>query len=117
VTVTLKNLAAELAESHEVPKRQTEALLSDMVGLIAKNLKKGNRLRLVGLGILQVRHRAARVGRNPATGEPIKIKAARRSRSALPRTSRKRSDPSAFPAGVAEGRAEEGVYDRFAANS
>jgi hypothetical protein len=40
-TVTLRNLAAELAESHEVPKRQAEAMLSDMVGLIAKHLKKG----------------------------------------------------------------------------
>jgi DNA-binding protein HU-beta len=77
-TVTLRNLAAELAESHEVPKKQTEALLSDMVGLITKHLKKGNRLRLVGLGILQVRHRAARMGRNPATGEAIKIKASKK---------------------------------------
>jgi len=48
----------ELAESHEVPKKQAEAILSDMVGLIAKHLKKGNRLRLVGLGILQVRQGA-----------------------------------------------------------
>jgi DNA-binding protein HU-beta len=77
-TVTLRNLAAELAESHEVPKKQTEALLSDLVGLMAKHLKKGNRLRLVGLGILQVRHRAARMGRNPATGEAIKIKASKK---------------------------------------
>ena len=77
-TVTLKNLAAELAENHEVPKKQTEAMLSDMVGLIVKHLKKGNRLRLVGLGILQVRHRAARMGRNPATGEAIKIKASKK---------------------------------------
>ena len=77
-TVTLKNLAAELAESHEVPKKQTETMLSDMVGLIVKHLKKGNRLRLVGLGILQVRHRAARMGRNPATGEAIKIKASKK---------------------------------------
>jgi DNA-binding protein HU-beta len=77
-TVTLKHLAAELAESHEVPKKQTEAMLSDMVGLIVKHLKKGNRLRLVGLGILQVRHRAARMGRNPATGEAIKIKASKK---------------------------------------
>ena len=74
----LRNLAAELAESHEVPKKQTEAMLSDMVGLITKHLKKGNRLRLVGLGILQVRHRAARMGRNPATGEAIKIKASKK---------------------------------------
>ena len=77
-TVTLRNLAAELAESHEVPKKQAEAILSDMVGLITKHLKKGNRLRLVGLGILQVRHRAARTGRNPATGEAIKIKASKK---------------------------------------
>jgi DNA-binding protein HU-beta len=77
-TVTLRNLAAELAESHEVPKRQAEAMLTDMVGLITKHLKKGNRLRLVGLGILQVQHRAARMGRNPATGEAIKIKASKK---------------------------------------
>ena len=78
VTVTLKQLAAELAESHEVPKKQAEAMLSDMVGLVVKHLKKGSRLRLVGLGILQVRHRAARMGRNPATGEAIKIKASKK---------------------------------------
>ena len=77
-TVTLRNLAAELAESHEVTKKQTEAVLSDMVGLIVKHLKKGSRLRLVGLGVLQVRHRAARMGRNPATGEAIKIKASKK---------------------------------------
>jgi DNA-binding protein HU-beta len=77
-TVTLKQLAAELAESHEVPKKQAESMLGDMVGLIVKHLKKGSRLRLVGLGILQVRHRAARMGRNPATGEPIKIKASKK---------------------------------------
>jgi DNA-binding protein HU-beta len=77
-TVTLKHLAAELAEKHEVAKKQTEAMLNDMVDSIVKHLKKGNRLRLVGLGILQVRHRAARMGRNPATGEPIKIKASKK---------------------------------------
>ena len=77
-TVTLKHLAAELAESHEIAKKQAETILSDMVGNIVKHLKKGNRLRIVGLGILQVRHRAARMGRNPATGEPIKIKASKK---------------------------------------
>ena len=77
-TVTLKHLAAEIAESHEVAKKQAEAMLNDMVGNIVKHLKKGNRLRIGGLGILQVRHRAARMGRNPATGEPIKIKASKK---------------------------------------
>jgi DNA-binding protein HU-beta len=49
-----------------------------MVGLFTKHLKKGERIRIVGLGILQVRKRAARMGRNPATGEPIKIKASKK---------------------------------------
>jgi DNA-binding protein HU-beta len=40
-------------------------------------LKKGERVKITGLGILQVRKRAARRGRNPATGEAIKIKASK----------------------------------------
>jgi DNA-binding protein HU-beta len=77
-TVTLKHLAASLAESHEIPKKQAESILGDMVGLVVKHLKKGDRLRISGLGILVVRKRAARMGRNPATGEPIKIKASKK---------------------------------------
>jgi DNA-binding protein HU-beta len=52
--------------------------LQDRVASITKHLKKGERLRLAGLGILQVRRRAARMGRNPATGEAIKIKASKK---------------------------------------
>ena len=77
-TVTLKHLAASLSEEHELSKKQTEAILGDMVTKITKHLKKGERIRIVGLGILQVRKRAARMGRNPATGEPIKIKASKK---------------------------------------
>lgn len=77
-TITLKHLAAELAAAHEIPKKQSEAFLNDLVGLVTKNLKKGARIRLTGLGILQVRKRAARMGRNPATGEAIKIKASKK---------------------------------------
>jgi DNA-binding protein HU-beta len=78
ITVTLKHLAASLAEGHEIPKKQAEAVLTDLVGLVVKHLKKGERIRIVGLGILQVRKRAARMGRNPATGEVIKIKASKK---------------------------------------
>jgi len=46
-----------------------------MVELVVKHLKKGDRIRIGGLGILQVRKRPARMGRNPATGEAIKIAA------------------------------------------
>jgi DNA-binding protein HU-beta len=77
-TVTLKHLAAALAETHEMAKKQSELILNDLVELVTKHLKKGDRIRLVGLGILQVRKRAARMGRNPATGEAIKIKASKK---------------------------------------
>ena len=43
-TVTLKHLAAELAEGHEIAKKQAETILNDLVGSIVKHLKKGNRL-------------------------------------------------------------------------
>ena len=75
--VTLKHLAARLAADHELTKREGEAILGDLVGLITKHLKKGERIRIAGLGILQVRARAARMGRNPATGQPISIPAKR----------------------------------------
>lgn len=77
-TVTLKHLAAALSESHELPKKQADAMLSEMVGLVTRHLKKGDKIRLTGLGVLQVRKRAARMGRNPATGEAIKIKASKK---------------------------------------
>ena len=75
VTVTLKHLAADIADSQDLSKKRAEAVLTEMVELITKHLKKGERVKIAGLGILQVRKRAARMGRNPATGEPIKIPA------------------------------------------
>jgi DNA-binding protein HU-beta len=77
-TITLKHLAAALSEEHELSKKSAESILTDLVGRITKHLKKGERIRIVGLGILQVRKRAARTGRNPATGEPIQIKASKK---------------------------------------
>ena len=77
-TVTLKHLAASLAETHEMSKKKAEEVLGDLVGLVSKHLKKGDRIRIGGLGILVVRKRAARMGRNPATGEPIQIKASKK---------------------------------------
>jgi DNA-binding protein HU-beta len=77
-TVTLRQLAAELAENHEMPRKQCDAVLGDMVGLVTRHLKRGDKIRINGLGVLQVRKRAARMGRNPATGEAIKIKASKK---------------------------------------
>ena len=77
-TITLRHLAMALAEGHDLKKAQTNAMLTGMVEVIAKHLKKGKRVKLNGLGILQVRKRPARMGRNPATGEAIKIKASKK---------------------------------------
>ena len=77
-TVTLKHISANVAEGHELSKKQAEAILGSMVDIVVKHLKKGDRIRIGGLGILQVRKRAARMGRNPATGEQIKIKASKK---------------------------------------
>ena len=76
--LTLRHIAERLSETHEVPKRQANEMLTQVVEMIAKSLKKGEKIRLSGLGILQVRKRAARTGRNPQTGEPIKIKASKK---------------------------------------
>ena len=74
-TVTLRNIAESLSEAHELPKKQVMTMLEDMVETVTKHLKRGARIRIGGLGILQVRKRPARMGRNPATGEAIKIPA------------------------------------------
>ena len=77
-TVTLSHLAKDLAESHQLPKKQAATILADLTALISKHLKKGSRIRINTIGILQVRKRPARMGRNPATGEAIKIKASKK---------------------------------------
>jgi len=77
-TVPMSKLVAELAELHDMPKKAVGEIFDNFVDITVKNLKKGNKVRLTGLGILQVRKRAARMGRNPQTGEPIKIKASKK---------------------------------------
>ena len=77
-TVTLRNISASLAETHGMPKKQTDMLLNDMVESMVDHLKRGDRIRIGGFGILQVRARPARMGRNPATGEQIQIKASKK---------------------------------------
>jgi len=75
-TVTTKNLVALLAEKEkDMTKKQINELVDNFFKLVVKNLKGGNRIRFSGVGILQVRKRAARMGRNPATGETISIPA------------------------------------------
>jgi DNA-binding protein HU-beta len=78
--VTLKHISAGIAEKQELPKKQVLELLEGFVEALTRNLKKGEKIRIPGLGIFVVAKRAARMGRNPATGEPIKIKASKKVR-------------------------------------
>ena len=78
VTVTLKQNSAELAEGHDLPKKLVVAVLGDLVTLAIQHLKNGDKIRLTGLGMRQVRARPARIGRNPATGASIKIAASKK---------------------------------------
>ncbi len=77
-TITLKQIAAKVAEEHGMQKKQAEAVLDALVSIAAAHLKGGDRVRLTGLGILQVRNRPARTGRNPATGATIEIAASKK---------------------------------------
>ena len=77
-TVTLKHLSATLAEKHDLPKKQADTLLADVFGLVVEHLKAGERVRIGGLGIIEVKDRPARMGRNPATGAPVQIAASRK---------------------------------------
>ena len=77
-TITLKTVFEEMAEGHAMPKKQANALLATMVETITKHLKNGDRIRMSGLGILEVKDRPARQGRNPATGETIQVAASKK---------------------------------------
>jgi DNA-binding protein HU-beta len=79
--VTLKHLAEWAGYNHSIPKKQ-----AIFVADIARVLKKGSKIRIPSLGVLQVRirpARPARKGRNPATGEEIQIKASKASKKVV----------------------------------
>jgi DNA-binding protein HU-beta len=77
-TVTLRTVFERLAEGHEMPKKQAHAMATGMIDLVTTILKNGDRVRISGLGTIEVRDRPARMGRNPATGEAIQIAASKK---------------------------------------
>ncbi len=77
-TVTLKHLSAGLAGRHGMEKKQADAVVADVFEIVVGHLKSGERVRINGLGILEVKDRPARMGRNPATGEALQIAASRK---------------------------------------
>ncbi len=73
--MTKTELIQALAETASLEKKQAKAFLEGLTALVEKNVKKGGEVPLKGLGKFRVVKRKARMGRNPATGEPIKIAA------------------------------------------
>ena len=73
--MTKAELISKIAEDAELTKAAAGLALESFLGAVTKTLKSGDKLTLVGFGTFSVSKRAARKGRNPFTGEEIKIKA------------------------------------------
>ncbi len=74
-TMTKAQVIAKLAEKFEMPKKQAAAFMDELATLAYTQTKKNGSFALPGFGKLVLVNRKARLGRNPATGETIKIKA------------------------------------------
>lgn len=72
-----KELIDALAAHTQSTKTDAERNVAGLLDIISNTLKKGDSLTLVGFGTFEVRKRAARTGRNPKTGEELKIKASK----------------------------------------
>lgn len=74
--MTKEELVTKVAQDAKIKKTEAEKALKSILNSIQGALKKGDKVSLVGFGTFSVAKRAARNGRNPATGKPIKIPAA-----------------------------------------
>ena len=70
-------LVAAIAEQAELSKKDSEKALKAFIDVVTEELKKGEKIQLVGFGTFEVAERAAREGRNPLTGEKMQIKASK----------------------------------------
>jgi DNA-binding protein HU-beta len=75
--VNKSELIEAIAASADIPKAAASRALDAMVDTVTDSLKKGETVALVGFGTFTVKERAARTGRNPQTGDPIEISAAK----------------------------------------
>lgn len=70
-------LVAAMAKETNLSKKDVEAVLKSFIDVVSEELKKGEKVQLVGFGTFEVSERAAREGRNPQTGETMKIEASK----------------------------------------
>ena len=70
-------LIAKIAEKSELNKKQAETDLNAFIETVTEALQAGEKVQMMGFGTFEIKERAARMGRNPATGEPTEIAAKR----------------------------------------
>lgn len=70
-------LVAAMAEQTQLSKKDAEVALKAFIDVVSEELKKGEKVQLVGFGTFEVSERAAREGRNPQTGKTMKIAASK----------------------------------------
>ena len=70
-------LITAIAESADISKKDSEKALKAFVDVVTEELKKGEKVQLVGFGTFEVSERAAREGRNPKTGKTMTIEASK----------------------------------------
>jgi DNA-binding protein HU-beta len=75
--MTKNELVRELAEDFELPRKQVAELIEGLIEKMTGVLKAGDKVQLAPFGQFKVRDRAARVARNPQTGEPVNVPAKR----------------------------------------
>ena len=72
-----QELVASIAEKAELEKDDAKKALNAFIEVVGDELKKGEKIQIIGFGTFEVSERAAREGRNPQTGETMEIKASR----------------------------------------
>ncbi len=84
--MTKSQLVQKLAEGAELSKKQADIVLQGLVDLTVSSVRKGDPVKIPGLGTFRKVQTKARMGRNPQTGEPIKIPARKKVRFSVAKT-------------------------------
>src|SRR5262245_6617786 len=73
-TITAGALLQAVADHNEMSRADAKRFVEGYIDVVKAHVLKGVKVKIGDLGMIQIRHRKARMGRNPATGEPVKIK-------------------------------------------
>ncbi len=77
-TITASALLQAIADHNGVKKSEAKAFVEGYIDVVKAYVLKGAKVKIGDIGMIMIRHRKARMGRNPQTGEPVKIKASKK---------------------------------------